>query len=126
MRGQTNKYILQGKFPRVLRGSMTDAELGLWRFLRRKQMANFKFRRQHPFGDYILDFVCFEAKLVIEVDGNQHAPSSAHDEQRTRYLERQGFRVLRFWDNDVLRDTEAVKELVWHVLQTPPPSQPSP
>ena len=126
MKGQTNNYILQRTLSRVLRGSMTDAELRLWRSLRRRQMGRFKFRRQHPFGDYILDFVCFEAKLVIEVDGGQHAISPAHDEQRTRWLERQGFRVLRFWDNDVLRDTEAVKESIWRVLQNPPPSQPSP
>lgn len=84
MRGQTNKYILQQSLQRRLRGSMTDAELCLWRYLRRRQMDGFKFRRRHPFGDYILDFVCLEARVVIEVDGGQHAVLSAHDERRSR------------------------------------------
>ena len=105
---------------------MTDAERRLWRCLRRKQMGHFKFRRQHPFGDFILDFVCFEARLVIEVDGGQLSVSRHHDDERSRWLAQYGFRVLRFWNDDVLRNTEAVKESIWQVLQTPPPSQPSP
>ena len=69
MKGRTNKKILGLKLQRQLRKRMTDAEQRLWRALRRKQLANFKFRRQHPFGDYIIDFVCLEAMLAIEVDG---------------------------------------------------------
>jgi adenine-specific DNA-methyltransferase len=106
---------------------MTDAERHLWRHLRRKQMSDFKFRRQHPFGDYILDFVCLEAMLVVEVDGGQHNAHQEEDSKRTEYLEQSGFRVLRFWNNDVLNDIESVTAEIWRELQepTPPPSSPS-
>ena len=81
-------------------------------------MGRFKFRRQHPFADYILDFVCIEAKLVIEVDGSQHADQQDYDERRTAVLEQAGFSVLRFWNNDVLLNTEAVCEQIYTVLQS--------
>jgi len=128
MKGRTNKKILGLKLQRQLRKRMTDAEQRLWRALRRKQLANFKFRRQHPFGDYIIDFVCLEAMLAIEVDGGQHGERNLEDAARTEHLKRAGFRVLRFWNNDVLRDSDAVTEAIWSaLLQTaPPPSQPSP
>ena len=110
MKGQTNKEILRPKLQRRLRNNMTDAERRrLWRSLRRKQLAKFKFRRQHPFGEYIIDFVCLEAMLAIEVDGGQHGESQEQDATRTEKLEKAGFRVLRFWNNEVLRDTEAVR-----------------
>ncbi len=89
-------------------------------------MGGFKFRRQHPFGDYILDFVCLEAGLVIEVDGGQHGEKMKEDAARTANLAAAGFRVLRFWNNEVLHEIEAVKESIWRALQTPSPSQPSP
>lgn len=108
MKGQTNKEILRPKLQRRLRKSMTDAEQRLWRSLRRKQLARFKFRRQHPFGDCIIDFVCLEAMLAVEVDGCQHGEREVEDAARTEYLKRAGFRVLRFWNNEVLRDIDAV------------------
>jgi len=122
MKGQTNKHILGKKLQRVLRSNMTDAERQLWRHLRRGQMNDFKFRRQHPFGDYILDFVCLEARLIIELDGGQHAERNAEDGIRTSLLERAGFRMLRFWNHEVLHEMDAVKESIWQALQTPPPS----
>ena len=102
---------------------MTDAEKALWRVLRSRQVSGLKFRRQHPFGDYVLDFVCLENKLIIEVDGGQHGERTKHDEIRSQNLLRAGFRILRFWDNDVLREIEGVKERIWRVVkeQQPPP-----
>ena len=87
-----------------------------------------QFRRQHPFGDYILDFVCLENKLVIEVDGGQHGQQAGYDKDRTQKLQTAGFRILRFWNNEVLKDIESVKEKIWLVVQElqshPPPSLP--
>ena len=96
---------------------MTVAEQCLWQSLRRKQISGFKFRRQHPFGDYIIDFVCLETKLAIEVDGGQHNTREAEDKVRTAYLERAGFRVLRFWNNEVMNDVNAVTEQIWQALR---------
>ena len=84
-------------------------------------MNGCKFRRRHPFGDYILDFVSLEAKLVIELDGGQHASAQNRDAQRTADLEQAGFRVLRFWDHDVLQELEEVKDARWLALRTPSP-----
>jgi very-short-patch-repair endonuclease len=128
MKGQTNPNILKPRLQRRLRKSMTDAERRLWRSLQRKQLDGLKFRRQHPFGNYIIDFVCLQAGLAVEVDGGQHAEGQTEDTGRTKYLESAGFRVLRFWNNDVLRDTEWVVEVIFRALRelTPSPSQPSP
>ena len=111
--GQTNKKILSNRLQRALRKSMTEAERTLWHILRNRQISNLKFRRQHPFGDYILDFVCLESKLVIEVDGGQHAEHAEYDEFRTQRLQTAGFRILRFWNNEVLQNIEAVKVKIW-------------
>ena len=89
-----------------LRTNITDAEQKLWRALRSRG-SGAKFRRQVPLGPYIVDFVCFEAKLIVEVDGGQHA-DSPRDAKRDRYFMDQGYRVLRFWNNDVLRNMEGV------------------
>ena len=121
MKGQTNQAILSNKLHRKLRTSMTDAENRLWRQLRGKQIAGFKFRRQHPFGDYILDFVCLEAELVVEVDGGQHMQTTAEDAERDRRLEATGFRVLRFWNNQVLNEMEGVLETILAALRNPSP-----
>ncbi|MDH4101512.1 MAG: endonuclease domain-containing protein, partial [Nitrospirota bacterium] len=86
MQGQTNKAILKNELQRNLRKAMTDAELRLWRVLRGRQMAGYKFRRQHPFGDFILDFVCLDVKLVIEVDGGQHSEQMEDDAVRSNKL----------------------------------------
>ena len=80
-------------------------------------MGHFKFRRQHPFGDYVIDFVCLEAMLAVEVDGGQHSEKHEEDTVRTKNLTDAGFTVLRFWNHDVLRDIEAVKESIWQALQ---------
>ncbi len=112
---------------RNLRREMTDAEKLLWRHLRMKQFEGHKFRRQYPLGNYIVDFVCLEAALILEVDGGQHADNSASDDIRTQWLEGKGFRVMRFWNNDVLKNIEEVKLAVWNYLSKfQPPSQPSP
>jgi len=110
---------------RALRNSLTDAERHLWQRLRRKQINGFRFRRQVPLGRYIVDFVCFEARVIVEVDGGQHAEAAMHDRERDRWLSSQGFRVLRFWNNDVLRETDAVIEMIERALTQPPP-HPSP
>lgn len=117
------------KNSRSLRREMTDAEQLLWRHLRMQQIGGCKFRRQHPLGRYILDFVCLEAALVVEVDGGQHAENEEQDLLRTMFLSQQGLHVLRFWNNDVLKDIESVKQVIWNALGkvgTEPPSQPSP
>jgi adenine-specific DNA-methyltransferase len=107
---------------------MSDAEQALWNILRGRQVSDLKFRRHHPFGDYILDFVCLENKLVIEVDGGQHGQLARYDENRTQELQAAGFCVLRFWDNEVLKEIESVKEKIWLVVQGlqshPPPNLP--
>ncbi len=109
---------------RSLRRNMTDAEKLLWRHLRMKQFECYKFRRQHPLGNYIVDFVCLEALLVLEVDGGQHADHSDSDAIRTQWLETKGFRVMRFWNNEVLENIEGVKFAIWNYLtEIQPPSQ---
>jgi very-short-patch-repair endonuclease len=81
-----------------------------------RQVDGLKFRRQHPLGSYIVDFVCLEKRLIVELDGGQHAEQVNSDTERTAWLEAHGFRVLRFWNHDVLRDTEAVKEVISKAL----------
>jgi len=87
---------------------MTDAERKLWNTLRNRQFGEYKFRRQVPIGPYVVDFVCFEEKLIIEVDGGQHAEEFERDAARTEWLEAEGYRVVRFWNNDVLGNTDGV------------------
>ena len=110
---------------RHLRKQMTDAEHKLWGFLRARQLDGLKFRRQHPIPPYIVDFCCVEKNLVIELDGSQHSVQS--DSPRTRALASQGWRMIRFWDNDVLLVTEAVVEAIWNATCKPyPHPNPSP
>jgi very-short-patch-repair endonuclease len=110
------------KVARELRSRMTDAERKLWFALKDRRFAAFKFRRQVPVGPYIADFLCFEARLIIEVDGGQHA-DSARDVERDKWLARNEFRVLRFWNNDVLRNLEGVlTSLATELNKTPHPS----
>ena len=127
MKAQTNAYILKNRLQRTLRRNMTDAESLVWKRLRGCRVRGYKFRRQHPFGDFILDFVCLEAKLVIEIDGGQHN-GSVQDLVRDQVLESAGFRVMRFWNNQVLNEIASVVEAIWLELErlTPPPSPPSP
>ena len=109
------------QFAQKLRREMTDAERLLWLHLRHKQLAGFRFRRQHSIGPYIADFACLEAKLIVEVDGSQHAQS--RDEHRDKMLEEFGFRIARFWNNDVLMKTN---EVLADILQALVPSSPHP
>ena len=97
---------------KALRQGMSDAERCLWQHLRAGQMQGYKFRRQQPIGDYIADFMCLSPKLVIEADGGQHAQQKRADEVRSQYLRAQGFVVLRFWNHDILQQTEAVLEKI--------------
>lgn len=111
-----------------LRRNATDAENLLWRLLRNRQLANAKFRRQHAVPPYILDFYCNELKLAVELDGGQHNEPAgrAHDDRRTEYLHARGIEVLRFWNHDVLRDTEAVLEAIYRAIEAKPGPAPSP
>src|SRR3990172_1354563 len=127
MQGQTNKSIHQNDLQRKLRRNMTDAERKLWSILRSKQLEGLKFRRQHPYENCILDFVCLEKKIVVEVDGGQHQERIREDGVRTKMLERAGFRVLRFWNHEVLQEVEAVAEQILQaVSRKEGPSSPLP
>jgi len=95
---------------RALRKNQTDAERLLWQHLRGRQLLGYKFRRQFPIGDYIVDFACLPLKLIIEVDGSQHMSNVNYDNARTLYLENHGFQVVRFWNNDVLTEINSVLE----------------
>lgn len=110
---------------RRLRQEMTDAEWRIWTLLRKPPFALYRFRRQVPFHPYVADFASHGAKLVIEVDGSQHAEAVAYDERRTRYLESRGYRVLRFWNRDVLTNIEAVAEIIAQALLPRKPSPPA-
>ncbi len=110
-----------GQRARELRGEMTDAEVRLWFRLRANQIGGYHFRRQVPLGPYVVDFLCLKARLVIEVDGSQHQTAISRDEERTAWLRSRGFRVLRFWNNEVLQQTESVLEKIRIVLLEPPP-----
>jgi very-short-patch-repair endonuclease len=111
------------RIARKLRNQMTDAEKVVWYFLRSKQVGGLKFRRQEPIGSYIVDFVCFEVKLIIEVDGGQHAKEVLQrDMARDRWLRLQGFTVLRFWNNEALQNKEGVFEEIKKFCNPPSPS----
>ena len=101
---------------RKLRSNSTDAELKLWSALKNRQLGNFKFRRQGPIGKYIVDFVCLEKCLIIEVDGGQHMEKSLVDGERTAWLQSQGYRVVRFWNDQVLKETDAVLDEILRCL----------
>ena len=103
---------------RKLRNQATDAEQHLWRHLRRRQLGGYRFRRQVPICGYIADFACLEARLVIELDGGQHKELHRYDERRDHRIEAQGFRVLRFWDNQVFQETQAVLDVILHALES--------
>lgn len=105
-------------YARELRRNQTDAERLLWYHLRNRRIAGYKFRRQEPIKSYIVDFVCFEAKLIIEVDGGQHLNQRDYDEGRTDCLTACGFNVVRFWNHDVLNDIEVVLECLYGHLNT--------
>jgi len=109
-----------------MRGGATDAESALWKRLRAGRLLGCKFKRQQPIENYIVDFVCFEQKLIVEVDGGQHTglPVAGADAERTRWLEGRGFRVLRFWNDEALTRADDVLEAIIAALRANPSPQP--
>ncbi len=106
-------------YARELRNNATEAERLLWHHLRRRQLNGFKFRRQRSIGRYICDFVCLDALIVVELDGSQHVGDAPYDAKRDAFLRSNGFRVLRFWNGDVLSQTESVVETIYEALHRP-------
>ena len=112
---------------RSLRVTQTDAEQALWFRIRNRRLQGWKFRRQHEIGPYIVDFLCPDAGLIVELDGGQHGDQQIYDEHRTFQLQAMGYRVLRFWNNEVLTNIDDVLEVLLEALASPGPSpQPSP
>jgi len=101
-----------------LRKNLTDAERLIWKHLRSRQFEGLKFRRQEPIGDYIVDFVCFERNLILEIDGGQHAEQKMQDSERDKWFQARGFTTLRFWNNDVLKNVVGVIETIRKKLNT--------
>ena len=102
---------------RTLRRNSTEAETRLWHHLRAGRLDGYKFRRQSPVGRHIADFICTDARLIIELDGSQHADRTAEDQARTRSLEASGYTVLRFWNNDVLANVQGVLAEILHMVR---------
>ena len=111
---------MPGTTARRLRRNLTDAEIRLWFALRDRRLAGYKFRRQHPIDGFIADFACTKHKLIIEADGGQHGDSTV-DARRTELLEAKGWKVLRFWNNEILSNTEGVIQTILDTLQESPP-----
>lgn len=107
---------------RELRKNMTDTEQLLWKHLRAHRLAGYKFKRQQPIGAYIVDFVCFTAHCIVEADGGQHLEQAEYDARRDAWLKSQGFTVLRFWNNDILTNTEGVLETIVAACRANAPS----
>jgi very-short-patch-repair endonuclease len=103
------------------RANQTDAERKLWNLLRNKRIAGVRFRRQQRIGPYYADFYCSSAKLIVELDGSQHADGeqARHDELRTRWFSSRGYRVQRFWNVDVLKNPDGVVEAIWNAVKQP-------
>jgi very-short-patch-repair endonuclease len=114
---------------RTLRRTMTEAEKKLWQILRSRQTEGYRFRRQVPMGRFIADFACHEARLIVEIDGGQHDPSSEPEAHRTLFLKSEGYRVVRFWNNEVLENPGGVHATIaehlrrLHPHPNPPPSR---
>ncbi|MFL6652895.1 MAG: endonuclease domain-containing protein [Sulfurifustaceae bacterium] len=102
---------------RIVRNQATDAERYLWQRLRKRQMGGYRFRRQVPIAEYVADFACLEARLVIELDGGQHEERKAYDARRDARIAAHGLKVLRFWDDDVFRTLDAVLDEIWRALE---------
>jgi adenine-specific DNA-methyltransferase len=101
---------------RTLRARSTDAERRLWYYLRHRRLSGYLFRRQAPIGRFVVDFACVRARLIVELDGGQHMDRLIEDLERTHQLARSGFRVIRFWNDEVLQRTEAVLESILEAL----------
>jgi very-short-patch-repair endonuclease len=114
-------------FARKLRKEMTDTERFVWDRIRHRQIGGFKFRRQAPVGHFIVDFICFEAKVILEFDGDQHDSARLEDAARTHWLQSQGFRVARFWNHEVFEDWESIEAHLHSLVtagSTPHPNPP--
>lgn len=111
---------------RTLRQNMTEAETRVWRMLQAHRMNGYRFRRQVPIGRYIADFVCHEARPVVEIDGGQHDRSLPRETERNGFLQSQGYRILRFWNNEVLANSDGVCETIVNELAASPPPCPPP
>jgi very-short-patch-repair endonuclease len=118
--------IIQTDTARELRRNMTDAERVLWNRLKARRLDGIKFRRQEQIGRFIVDFICFERGIVVEADGGQHAVEREKDDERTRWLNSQGFTVLRFWNNNILANPEGVMETIRSACMVTPSPPPSP
>jgi very-short-patch-repair endonuclease len=105
---------------KTLRTHQTDAEQRLWHHLRAHRFMNLKFKRQKPVGHYIVDFVCLERRLIIEIDGGQHTEQAQYDQQRDAWLRNQGYTILRFWNNEVMQQLESVLEQIRITLSLSP------
>ena len=103
---------MASKRARELRSNATDAELRLWSALRRRQLDGLRFRRQVPLGRYIVDLACYDARIVVELDGGQHGEQHEEDAVRAAWLQDRGFRVLRFWNHEVFENLEGVLEKI--------------
>ena len=108
---------------RTLRQNMTEAERRVWQILRSHQIEGYKFRRQVPIGRYIADFVCHEARLIVEIDGGQHDRSSPREAERSGFLQSEGYRILRFWNDEVLANLDGVHETIAAELGRITPTQ---
>ena len=106
-------------YAKQMRSQPTEAEHRLWQLLRAKRFSGFKFRQQVPLDFYVADFVCFSARLIVELDGSQHADSE-RDLRRDTYLQSQGFHILRIWNNELFNNEEGVTELIFSALHSPP------
>jgi very-short-patch-repair endonuclease len=115
----------QREFAKHLRSSMTESENRLWRRLRAHRLNGEKFRRQQPIGPYVVDFVHFGARLIIEADGGQHN-GAPHDEKRDAWLRAQGFKVMRFWNNEISSNLDGVLTAVMAAMASPSPPTPLP
>ena len=111
---------------RKLRQQSTDAERMLWKHLRAHRMAGYKFRRQVVIEPYIVDFICLDARLIVEADGGQHLEQAEDDLKRSAFLQSRGYKVIRFWNDEILTDTHIVLERIYNNLIAAPSPQPSP
>ena len=123
--GVMKKHPIDGAHARARtsRQNMTEAEKRVWQILRLQQLKGYKFRRQVPIGRYIADFVCHEARLIVEIDGGQHDRSSPREIERSGFLQNQGYRIVRFWNNEVLEKLDGVHQTIAHELGRITPTQ---
>ena len=121
MTGYSKETLVKAK---RLRRDLTAAERKLWSVLRNSQLSGGKFRRQQPIGPFIADFVCQDCRLIVEADGGQHQ-NNAGETRRTAFLESKGYRILRFWNNDILENVEGVAQTINTALATPHPARAS-